>query len=65
MTEKKSLNSLIIHPDIEPGVIDNAMLTRCILEYGRLIFTECTFGNESVISVLSVYFSLVFAVTLI
>lgn len=35
--EKKSLNSLIIHPDIEPGVIDNAMLIRCILEYGKLI----------------------------
>lgn len=38
MSEKKSLNSLIIHPDIEPGVIDNAMLTRCILEYGMNIF---------------------------
>lgn len=34
MTEKKSLNSLIIHPAIEPGVIDNAMITRCIIEYG-------------------------------
>lgn len=34
-TEKKSLNSLIIHPAIEPGVIDNAMLIRCILDYGK------------------------------
>lgn len=42
-TEKKSLNSLIIHPAIEPGVIDNAMITRCILEYGNNNFTLFTF----------------------
>lgn len=36
-SDKKSLNSLIIHPAIEPGVIDNAMLTRCILEYGTVL----------------------------
>lgn len=29
------MNNLIIHPTIEPGVIDNAMLERCILEQGR------------------------------
>ncbi|VVD03260.1 unnamed protein product [Leptidea sinapis] len=34
MSENKSLNTFIIHPEIEPGVIDNAMITRCILEYG-------------------------------
>ncbi|XP_050351560.1 dynein regulatory complex subunit 3-like [Nymphalis io] len=48
MTEKKSLNSLIIHPDIEPGVIDNAMLTRCILEYGPKEEAGRLFAEEGV-----------------
>ncbi|KPI97248.1 PREDICTED: leucine-rich repeat-containing protein 48-like [Papilio xuthus] len=48
MTEKKSLNSLIIHPDIEPGVIDNAMLTRCILEYGPTEEAGRLFAEEGV-----------------
>lgn len=49
MSEKKSLNSLIIHPDIEPGVIDNAMLTRCILEYGNLLFSDIFYLYNTVI----------------
>ncbi|XP_045450916.1 dynein regulatory complex subunit 3-like [Melitaea cinxia] len=48
MSEKKSLNSLIIHPDIEPGVIDNAMLTRCILEYGPKEEAGRLFAEEGV-----------------
>ncbi|CAK1544955.1 unnamed protein product [Leptosia nina] len=48
MTEKKSLNSLIIHPDIEPGVIDNAMITRCILEYGPTEEAGRLFAEEGV-----------------
>ncbi|XP_045495729.1 dynein regulatory complex subunit 3-like [Colias croceus] len=48
MTEKKSLNSLIIHPAIEPGVIDNAMLTRCILEYGPTEEAGRLFAEEGV-----------------
>ncbi|KAG6444686.1 hypothetical protein O3G_MSEX003532 [Manduca sexta] len=48
MTEKKSLNSLIIHPDIEPGVIDNAMLIRCILEYGPTEEAGRLFAEEGV-----------------
>ncbi|CAH2981430.1 unnamed protein product [Chilo suppressalis] len=48
MTEKKSLNSLIIHPDIEPGVIDNEMLTRCILEYGPKEEAGRLFAEEGV-----------------
>ncbi|CAH0729933.1 unnamed protein product, partial [Brenthis ino] len=48
MTEKTSLNSLIIHPDIEPGVIDNAMLTRCILEYGPKDEAGRLFAEEGV-----------------
>lgn len=31
---KINLNALLIHPAIEPGVIDNAMLTKCILAEG-------------------------------
>ncbi|KAJ0178160.1 hypothetical protein K1T71_005983 [Dendrolimus kikuchii] len=48
MTEKKSLNSLIIHPSIEPGVIDNAMITRCILEYGPTEEAGRLFAEEGV-----------------
>ncbi|KAL0871762.1 hypothetical protein ABMA27_004260 [Loxostege sticticalis] len=48
MSEKKNLNSLIIHPDIEPGVIDNAMLTRCILEYGPTEEAGRLFAEEGV-----------------
>ncbi|CAG9561376.1 unnamed protein product [Danaus chrysippus] len=48
MTEKSSLNSLIILPDIEPGVIDNAMLTRCILEYGPKEEAGRLFAEEGV-----------------
>ncbi|XP_045526239.1 dynein regulatory complex subunit 3-like [Pieris brassicae] len=48
MTEKKSLNSLIIHPAIEPGVIDNAMITRCILEYGPTEEAGRLFAEEGV-----------------
>ncbi|KAL4712057.1 hypothetical protein ACJJTC_003724 [Scirpophaga incertulas] len=44
----KSLNKLIIHPDIEPGVIDNAMLTRCILEYGPTGEAGRLFAEEGV-----------------
>ncbi|CAB3247675.1 unnamed protein product [Arctia plantaginis] len=47
-TEKKSLNSLIIHPDIEPGVIDNAMLIRCILDYGPTEEAGRLFAEEGV-----------------
>ncbi|XP_028158558.1 dynein regulatory complex subunit 3 [Ostrinia furnacalis] len=48
MGEKKNLNCLIIHPDIEPGVIDNAMLTRCILEYGPTEEAGRLFAEEGV-----------------
>ncbi|XP_039755667.1 dynein regulatory complex subunit 3-like [Pararge aegeria] len=48
MAENKSLNSLIIHPDIEPGVIDNEMLTRCILEYGPTEEAGRLFAEEGV-----------------
>ncbi|XP_013190894.1 dynein regulatory complex subunit 3 [Amyelois transitella] len=48
MTEKRSLNSLIIHPNIEPGVIDNAMITRCILEYGPKEEAGRLFAEEGV-----------------
>ncbi|XP_045766707.1 dynein regulatory complex subunit 3-like isoform X1 [Maniola jurtina] len=48
MTENKSLNSLIIHPAIEPGVIDNEMLTRCILEYGPTEEAGRLFAEEGV-----------------
>ncbi|OWR55525.1 dynein regulatory complex subunit 3-like [Danaus plexippus] len=48
MGEKSSLNSLIILPDIEPGVIDNAMLTRCILEYGPTEEAGRLFAEEGV-----------------
>ncbi|XP_068618661.1 dynein regulatory complex subunit 3-like [Battus philenor] len=48
MSEKNPLNSLIIHPDIEPGVIDNAMLTRCILEYGPIEEAGRLFAEEGV-----------------
>lgn len=34
---KVNLNALLIHPAIEPGVIDNAMLTKCILAEGEYI----------------------------
>ncbi|KAJ2943667.1 hypothetical protein O0L34_g16779 [Tuta absoluta] len=46
--EKTSLNALIIHPDIEPGVIDNAMLTRCILELGPKEEAGRLFAEEGV-----------------
>ncbi|XP_063623655.1 dynein regulatory complex subunit 3-like [Cydia splendana] len=46
--EKKSLNSLIIHPAIEPGVIDNEMITRCILEYGPKGEAGRLFAEEGV-----------------
>ncbi|XP_075978515.1 dynein regulatory complex subunit 3-like [Anticarsia gemmatalis] len=46
--EKKSMNSLIIHPDVEPGVIDNAMLIRCILEYGPTEEAGRLFAEEGV-----------------
>ncbi|CAG4946979.1 unnamed protein product [Parnassius apollo] len=48
MTETKSLNKMIIHPDIEPGVIDNAMLTRCILEHGPKEEAGRLFAEEGV-----------------
>ncbi|KAI5637144.1 leucine rich repeats (2 copies) domain-containing protein [Phthorimaea operculella] len=47
-TEKTSLNTLIIHPDIEPGVIDNAMLTKCILELGPKDEAGRLFAEEGV-----------------
>ncbi|XP_049874456.1 dynein regulatory complex subunit 3-like [Pectinophora gossypiella] len=47
-SEKRSLNSLIIHPAIEPGVIDNAMLTRCILEHGPTEEAGRLFAEEGV-----------------
>ncbi|XP_026746550.1 LOW QUALITY PROTEIN: dynein regulatory complex subunit 3-like [Trichoplusia ni] len=48
MPPKRSLNSLIIHPDVEPGVIDNAMLIRCILEYGPTEEAGRLFAEEGV-----------------
>ncbi|XP_059053982.1 dynein regulatory complex subunit 3-like [Achroia grisella] len=48
MSDKKSLSSIIIHPDIEPGVIDNSMLTRCILEYGPTEEAGRLFAEEGV-----------------
>ncbi|KAH9641689.1 hypothetical protein HF086_005135 [Spodoptera exigua] len=48
MPPKRSLNSLIIHPDVEPGVIDNAMLTRCILENGPTEEAGRLFAEEGV-----------------
>ncbi|XP_028029107.1 dynein regulatory complex subunit 3-like [Bombyx mandarina] len=48
MTEKRSLNSLVIYPDIEPGVIDNAMIIRCILEYGPTEEAGRLFAEEGV-----------------
>lgn len=36
---KINLNALLIHPAIEPGVIDNAMLTKCILADGEYLFS--------------------------
>lgn len=29
------LNAEVIHTAIEPGIIDNAMIAKCILEYGK------------------------------
>ncbi|CAH0584433.1 unnamed protein product [Chrysodeixis includens] len=48
MAQKKQLNSLIIHPDVEPGVIDNAMLIRCILDYGPTEEAGRLFAEEGV-----------------
>ncbi|XP_050675184.1 dynein regulatory complex subunit 3-like [Leptidea sinapis] len=48
MSENKSLNTFIIHPEIEPGVIDNAMITRCILEYGPTEEAGRLFAEEGV-----------------
>ncbi|XP_041987235.1 dynein regulatory complex subunit 3-like [Aricia agestis] len=48
MSQKTTLNSLIIHPDIEPGVIDNVMLARCILEYGPKDEAGRLFAEEGV-----------------
>ncbi|XP_022830342.1 dynein regulatory complex subunit 3-like isoform X1 [Spodoptera litura] len=48
MPPKRSLNSLIIHPDVEPGVIDNAMLIRCILENGPTEEAGRLFAEEGV-----------------
>ncbi|PZC75733.1 dynein regulatory complex subunit 3 [Helicoverpa armigera] len=48
MAQKRSLNSLIIHPDVEPGVIDNAMLIRCILECGPTEEAGRLFAEEGV-----------------
>ncbi|KAJ8715983.1 hypothetical protein PYW08_013268 [Mythimna loreyi] len=48
VTQKRNLNSLIIHPNIEPGVIDNAMLTRCILENGPTEEAGRLFAEEGV-----------------
>ncbi|KAF9806727.1 hypothetical protein SFRURICE_011431 [Spodoptera frugiperda] len=48
MPQKRALNSLIIHPDVEPGVIDNAMLIRCILENGPTEEAGRLFAEEGV-----------------
>lgn len=29
-----NLINLVIHPELEPGVIDNAMIHRALIEYG-------------------------------
>ncbi|KAG7295915.1 hypothetical protein JYU34_021005 [Plutella xylostella] len=48
MTKESRFNEMIIHPDIEPGVIDNEMLTRCILEYGPKGEAGRLFAEEGV-----------------